>query len=248
MRQLLHLKISDLISRHGIELLTHHMMDAHQQNAHSMTHSMYKIRLVALCSCAWSNMSPISDISRSDMEMEQRKQTTRIHVPVLPDHPDENTNGSSVYTRSGSSSLYDSDGDDDEETDTYAAALSKGHIPDRTTQSPLGPSSGLTPDMDSVTEGCGTSDTSGFPEALGSQKASVIEGQTSATERDETVEKDKSKRDSQTSHILTTCLNTIGTETMIELGKVRDSLKHTTIKGRSAERVVSFATTRRFYV
>ncbi|KAG9765702.1 hypothetical protein KCU73_g304, partial [Aureobasidium melanogenum] len=169
--------------------------------------------------------------------MEQRKQTTRIHVPVLPDHPDENTNGSSVYTRFGSSSLYDSDGDDDEETDTYAAALSKGPIPDRTTQSPLGPSSGLTPDMDSVTEGCGTSDTSGFPKALGSQKASVIEGQTSATERDETVEKDKSKRDSQTSHILTTCLNTIGNGTMIELGKVRDSLKHTTIKGRSAERV-----------
>ena len=248
MHQLLHLKISDPVSRHGIESLTHHMMDAHQQNAHFMTHCMYKNRLNALCSCAWSDTSPVSKISRSNMEMEQREQTTKIHVPMLPDSPDENTNRSSVDTCSGSSSLYDSDEEDDEGTDTDAATLSKGHIPDRTTQSPLGSSSGLTPSMGSVTEGCGTSDTSGFPKALGSQKASVIEGQTSATEQDETVEKDKSKRDSRTSHILTTCLNTIGNGTLIELGKVRDSLKHTTIKGRSTERVVSFATTSRFHV
>lgn len=193
-------------------------------------------------------MSLISNISRPKMEMEQRGQTTNIHVPVLPDHPDENTNGSSVDTSSGSSSLYDSDEEDDEATDTDAATLSKGHIPDRTTQSPLGSSSGLTPGTGSVTEGCGTSDTSGFAKALGSQKASVIEGQTPATERDETVEKDKSKRDLQTSHIVTTCLNTIGKGTMIELGKVRDSLKHTTTKGRSTERVVSLAATRRFHV
>jgi len=85
------------------------------------------------------------------MEMEQREQTTKIHVPVLPDHPDENTNGSSVATRSRSSSLYDSDEEDDEGTDTDAATLSKGHISDLTTQSPLGSSSGLTPGMGSVT-------------------------------------------------------------------------------------------------
>lgn len=196
MHQLLHLKTSDPVSRHGIELLTHHMMDAHQQNAHFMTPCLYKNRLNALYSGAWSDMSPVSNIFRSNMVMEQPEQSTKIHVPVLPDHPDENTNGSSLDTRSGSSSLYDSDEEDDEGTDTDAATLSKDHIPDRTTQSPLGSSPGLTPSMGSVTECCGTSDTGSFPKALGSQKARVIEGQTSATEQDKTVEKDKSKRDS----------------------------------------------------
>ena len=139
-------------------------------------------------------MSSVSEVSSDNVEMEQAEQKTDTHIAVLPDNLSENTEGLRVErldSRSGSSSLYDSDGEDDG-TNNDTATLPEDHTLHASPRLPHRSSSKPTPSLGSAIGGSEPSNASGFPEMLGSRKG-VIEQQTSATEPDKTIGKDETK-------------------------------------------------------
>jgi hypothetical protein len=83
--------------------------------------------------------------------------------------------------------------------------------------------------------------TRSVPEASVSWKEEGFKQQTSFTKYDKTVKKDTDDGALQSSHVPTAKPNIVRNELEAELGRVKESLKNTTIEQASNERGVSFA-------
>lgn len=185
------------------------------------------------------------------MEVEKPEQTATTQVTFMSEYSEQDTDRSSVEgsnSRTGSPSMHDSDEADHQANTSTTESLPETPVLQISSQVLEGSSPRLMPDMITPTEDHNQPCICDTLETPVPQEQEVIKEQTSPTGQDFTVENDKSKRDSKTSHFPPTRSTTIRNDFVAQLGKVKDHLKHTPVKGKITEREVSFARILQFHL
>jgi hypothetical protein len=194
-------------------------------------------------------MSLVPEVPRLDMEVDQPEQTTKTQAALVFENPGQDKDAPSIedpYRRTESLTSYESDEADRVLNTVVAPVMSSESLtPHLLPQISQRSSPGPAPCLDSSSGDDDRFPTSSVPEASVSRKEEVFKQQPSPTENDKTIEKDTDDGILQSSHIPIAKPNTVRNDLEAELGRVKESLKTTTIKEASTEQGVSFASIHR---